>query len=492
MLKKIIKDSSIYSINSILTSVVSVLLIPLYTRVFAPTDYGVIDILNIASTLVYLTIALEISQAVGRFTADGKNDSGKSVYFSTALIFVFFAYSLFVIIAIPNTEYLSQFILDSNEKSDIVKVAILSIWATGIFNLLKDQLRWLSRPTHYSIVCTSSSLISILITVFLVLVMKTGVIGVFCGIFIGNLTCLFLAFYYLKSYFMFVVDRKKLIEMLNFSIPLVPSSICFFIFIYIDRLIIKQLMTFNDLGLYGVGYKMASMLGLLIGGTQMALTPFIYNNYSEKNTPLKLAKLSRYFTCLAFTIILGMSLFAKEILMIFTTPIYYKAAEIVPFLVLAIFFSGIYVFAPGLWILKKTKFIALIDILAACINIALNYALIPLWGIKGAAIATLVSSFTMFCINQIISQKYYPIQYPWKKATYCLFIVLLIILLNNILLDFSLFINILLKLLFMFVGASSIIFILIGKSEFLIFKKEAEKAVSRLTLSTIKKIISRG
>ncbi|KKG31710.1 flippase [Methanosarcina mazei] len=482
MLKKIIKDSSIYSVNNILTSVVSLFLLPLYTRIFVPADYGIIDILNIVVILLSTTISLEISQAVGRFTVDKKDNHEKAAYFSTALFFVFITYTLFVIIAVLNSGYLSQLILDSNEKSKIVTVAFLSMWSNGLFNFIKGQLRWLSRSVKYSIVSFSYSLISILVTIFLVLVMKIGVIGIFYGLFIGGFTCSLLSFYYVKDLFIFVFNREKLVEMLEFSTPLVPSSISVFLFVYIDRIMIKQMMTFNEIGLYGVGYKIASIMSLLIGGTQMALTPMIYNHYKEKNTPLELARIFHYFILFAFTIILGMSLFTKEILVMFTAPSYYEVAEVIPFLVVSIFFSGIYVFAPGLWIMKKTKFIALINMGTAVLNIILNYLLIPIWGIKGAAIATLIGSFIAFYINQVLSQRYYPIIYSWRKTTYCLGIIVLIYLSNNHV-NLSLYTNIFLKMLLMFAGTSSIMYILIDKNEYIKIKKEIKKIT--LTLYTI-------
>ncbi|WP_440946616.1 lipopolysaccharide biosynthesis protein [Methanosarcina sp. T3] len=471
-MRKIIKDSSIYSASNILVSVISIFLVPLYTRVFIPADYGIIDILNIVASLLNITISLEISQAVGRFTTDKENKYEKSAYFSTALFFSILAYSIFTIIAIVNSEYLSQLILDSRELSKITTVAFLSIWANGLFYLIKGQLRWNSRPFKYGIISLLYSLISILITVLLVLIIKIGIIGIFYGQFIAGFIGSLLSLYYIKDSFVFIFDSKKLIKMLKFSIPLVPSSVGVFLFVYVDRIIIKQLMTFNDIGLYGIGYKMASIMSLLIGGTQMALTPIIYNHYNEKNTPFEIARLARYFVLFAFIMILGMSLFAKEILMVLTTPIYYGAAEVVPFLVFSMFLSGVYVFAPGLWIIKKTKIIALINIGAAVLNTILNYLLIPILGIKGAAIATLTGAFITFYTNQTLSQKYYPIKYPWEKIIHSLCIILLILSLNSVFSNIPYYKSIILKIFLMFTGTFGIIYILMNKNEYLKIRKE--------------------
>lgn len=482
MLKEVIKDSSIYSISNILVSVISLFLFPLYTRIFVPTDYGIIDILTILANLLNLTISLEISQAVGRFTTDEKYKNEIPAYFSTALLFSFIAYSLLVTVAIVNSKYLSELILDSSEMSKIVSIAFLSIWANGQLYLVNGQLRWRSKPFKYGIVSFVYSIISILVTILLVLVMKIGIVGVFYSQFIAGLTCSLLAFYYIKDSFIFIFDGKKLVEMLKFSLPLVPSSIGVFVFVYIDRIIIKQMMTLNDVGLYGVGYKIASVMGLLIGGTQMALTPIIYNHYHEKSTPFEIARIGRYFVFFAFIIILGMSLFAKEILMILTTSIYYRAAEVVPYLAFSIFLSGVYVFAPGLWIIKKTRVIALINIGAAVLNTILNYLLIPMWGIKGAAIATLIGAFAAFYINQTFSQKYYPIKYPWKKIVYCLCVILLILSINTTISNFSVYTDIFLKAIFMLAGTAIIFCILIDKSEYLEIGERIKKEMKNLAL----------
>jgi peptidoglycan biosynthesis protein MviN/MurJ (putative lipid II flippase) len=99
--------------------------------------------------------------------------------------------------------------------------------------------------------------------------------------------------------------------------------------------------------------------------------------------------------------------------MVFTTPDYYPASQVIPFLALAIALSSMYIFAPGLGIAKKTKHIAVISIITALVNTALNFTFIPFLGNRGAAFATLISSLLAFSAYMIMSQKLYYVPHKW-------------------------------------------------------------------------------
>jgi O-antigen/teichoic acid export membrane protein len=415
MLKEFIRNSFVYTLSGIFSSAISLFLIPIYTRIFVPADYGIIELVAILTNLIYLTIALEISQAIGLYTLDTKDTVENRRYFSTALVFTIGVYTLFSIIAVIFSKDFSQYLFDDPGKSYIFIISVISIWSGGIFYLLKEQLRWFSRVSEYTLINITFSIISIIVTLYLVVFLKIGVVGVFYGLTVGNCVGILHVFYYLKNDFRLVFDFRKLQEMLRFSIPLVPSSVGVFVSLFIDRIAINELLSLNDLGLYSIAYRVASVAGLLVSGAQMAITPLIINSFREKDTPQKIAKVFRFFMIGAFCTILIIGLFSRGILILFTTPLYYGASNVIVLIVITLFLSGIYTFAPGLWITKKTKYIALINIFAAVLNVILVYTLIPIFGIIGAALATLISAFIIFLVNQIASQKYYPIQYSWKK-----------------------------------------------------------------------------
>jgi len=466
MIKKVLKDSSVYTLNTLITVIITIILVPFYTRVFTPGDYGVIDFLAIISNLVTLIVALEISQAVARYTMDTSGEE-RLQYASTALIFTISGFSLMLVIGWVFSIPLSGWLLDDPSKADIFRVSVLSMWATGIFYLLRTELRFLLQSVTYSIVTIVYSLVSIGLTFTFVLLFHTGVIGVFYSLFLAGVVGSLLAFYYSKSLYSLNIDLPKLKEMLEFSTPLVLSSIGVFVSVYIDRISIKELMSLSDMGVYGMGYRIASITGLLITGTQMAITPLIYAHYQEENTPKEIAKIFLYFMAASLLIILGFGLFSYEALVILTTPQYYGAALVMPIIASSLILSGLIVFAPGLGIAKETRPSAVINISGAVINLGLNILLIPILGILGSAIATLISAFLIFSINQWISQKYYPIPYSWKKIGISCFWVIILMGIGyaTVFLNYSFFATFFLKIIIFIVGIIFISLFMIGFSD---------------------------
>jgi O-antigen/teichoic acid export membrane protein len=159
--------------------------------------------------------------------------------------------------------------------------------------------------------------------------------------------------------------------------------------------------------------------------------PLFYANYQAKDTPAKIAAVFRVFVLFALCIFIVLSVFAKEILRIFTTPGYYGASLIIPFLIPAVLLSGMYIFAPGLGLAKKTKHIALINISIAIANTSLNFILIPFIGISGAAMATLFSNLGGFALYIILGNKYYRIDFEWRIIWLAIVITIVIVALGG-------------------------------------------------------------
>ena len=201
--------------------------------------------------------------------------------------------------------------------------------------------------------------------------------------------------------------------MLAFSIPLVPSGISVFLSLYIDRLMIKNYLGLEEVGIYGIACRISSIVGLVMAGIQSALTPLIYNHYKNADTPKQIADIFRIFILSALFIFMILSLFSPEIIRLMTTPEYYSADGIVMIMVPAVILSQMYIFAPGIDISKKTYLIFIINFTGALFNIILNFILIPSLGIKGAALAKVAGYGCIFCAYLYFSQSLYKVPHRW-------------------------------------------------------------------------------
>jgi O-antigen/teichoic acid export membrane protein len=415
VLKQFLQDSAVYGAASILVRSISLVLVPFYTRVLVPEDYGVVDLLAIATSFIAVTVALEIAQAVARFFPDTDDETRRIGYASTSLWFSVAAYTVFLIVSMFLAGSLSAWLLGTENRVAIFRVAMVATWLTGIFYLVQSQLRYSLRPRRYALASLVFSLTSLATTVLFVLVLRQGVIGVFYGQVVGGVIGLAVALRYSRDVYRLAFDGAKLREMLRFSLPLIPSSVGVMVGLYIDRVAINELMTLGDVGLFGVGYRLSSLTALLMVGFVSALTPLVYAHHREPGTPRELARIFQTFVALALTVCLGLALFARDILTLVTTHDYVPGAVVVPLLAPALLLSNMYIFAPGLGILKQTATISAINIAAAALNTILNFALIPVLGIAGAAAATFMSSATAFAANMVASQRLYPVPHDWRR-----------------------------------------------------------------------------
>jgi O-antigen/teichoic acid export membrane protein len=413
--RQVIRDSAVYGLAQILVRGLSIFLLPIFTRVLSPREYGVLDILTVFASFAGVAVALEVTQGMARSLADADTEKAKTRYASTALWFAVGAYTLFGIAALVWSPRLSAMLFGSPQYTGVVRIAVIAICGNGIFSVVQNQLRWNLQASRYSLTSVVYSAISLSCALILVVALRWGASGVLTGQIVGAVAGIALAVGFARSRFRRVFDRRKLREMLRFSVPLVPSSVGVFVTLYIDRVAIKQLMTLADVGVFGVAYRLASVVSLLLIGLQSALTPLIFTRYRESATPGHLARIFRSFSAVALLVCLTLALFSREILAIFAAPAYADGASVVPLLAPAILLLAMYIFAPGLDIARRTGIVATVNIFAAALNVALNFALVPRFGIRGAAMATLFSAAMLFATYMTLSQRFYFVPHRWGQ-----------------------------------------------------------------------------
>jgi len=409
LVKRFLKDSALYGSATLFSKGVGLLVVPLYTRVLPREEYGVIDMLVVAGALVNLTVALEISQGLARYYPEARSPEDRVRYASTALWFTAATYGLFALVAIALSRPLAALVLDGERWHSVWEVAVAAMVANGLFYLFQNQLRWQLAARWYALASAVQVAVTAGTAVWLVVVERLGVVGIFWGQIAGFLAGSAVAWPALARNYRLSFSWSAAGEMLGFSLPLVPSSIAVFATLYTDRVAVRHFLGLGDLGLYAVAFRFASVVGLLMVGFQMALTPLVCQHYREPETPRDLARIFRYFLLPAFAVVTGLCLYSREVLSLLTGPDYRAAWSILPLLAAASLLANMYIFVPGLWIAKRTKAIAAINAGAALLNLALNFLLVPRWGTTGAAVAALLTGLCSFSGYLTGSQISYPV-----------------------------------------------------------------------------------
>lgn len=413
MIKSFLKDAIIYTLPTILSRGITIFLLPIYTRIASPEELGALDLFLVFGNIVALTIALEISQGIARYIPELSDVKQRLAYSSTGLYFTLFMYALFFIIAFMFHVELNYFITGKSEYAQYFQLALMHIALHGFFYYFQNQLRFEGNSVGYAIVSVfyaASNLASVFV---FGIAYDFGLTAILSSMNVSGLLASLLGLFMLRKSLGFVFKPYLLKQLLIFSIPLVPASMLVFVSLYVDRVMINQMIGLEAVGQYGVAVRLASVASLVMIGFQMAITPLIYKNYNEPETPQSLSLIFRYFVVFAVFFFLTYSLIIEELLVLFTTPDFYLVSNIIPLLVLALFFSNMYVFMPGIGIRKKTYLLVFISLVSAIINIVLNYFLIPIFEILGAALATTIGHFIAFLCFVFFSQKLYFVPHKW-------------------------------------------------------------------------------
>lgn len=412
MLRDLIKEGSLYTLANLLTKGISLLLIPFYTAYFSPEDYGIIEMLVVFGTILGNLVSLQLNQGLGRYVTDSDiTDEKKKLIASTAIWFICIAYVVVsgIIILFPGVFIPAL----SNDHvlipKDAFRAAVVAVSINGVFFMLGVYLRFLRKTKVYTLTSFFHALLSILLTLFFVLIMDLGIIGVYYASIVTAPIIIFFQLFALKDHLVLAFDNSLLKKLLKFSLPLVPASLAFITLNFIDRIFIKEYLSFDDEGIYAIGAKFASIISIIVLGFSSALAPIVYQKHKDENTQQELGRIFRLFFVIGTVGVLGLSLFSKEMLIIFTQKEYYDAQIIMPVLYLSVFINGIGMFAPGLHLKEKTKIIPFIVLTAAVINIGLNHWLILEYQLFGAGLATVISMFINNYLMFYFSQKYFKI-----------------------------------------------------------------------------------
>lgn len=410
------KDSLIYFISGFLSRGLSFILIPLYTHVLEPADFGSLDLFMAFASIVNVTIALEVSQGVARFFGAETDPDKKIAYTSSAFWFTFGCYSIFCLLMIAASPLVATFIMGQAGFELEFKIGVIYVWSNGLFYLIQNQFRWELRSKEYAVVSFMMAFVTALVSIWLTYFENLGLVGLLTGMLVGCVSATLLGCWWLRANIRVRFDLMRLKEMLSFSAPLVFSGIAVWLGFYIDRIMINYLLSIDEVGLYGIGYRLASIAGLVMLGFRSALVPIIYAHYQKSDTPRQIEQIFRSFLCCAMVIFLILTLFSKEILELIAGPAFYGGSSVVVFLVPAVFFGNMYIFSPGIGIAKKTYLIVWINVGGGLLNVLLNWLLIPELGMVGASVATMLSSILVWISYTVIGQRFYPIPHNWLKV----------------------------------------------------------------------------
>lgn len=431
--KKLASDTAIYGVSSIVGRFLNWWLVPYYSFMFLPGEYGVVT--NMYAYVAFLLVLLTYGMETSYFRFASKSDEPEKVY-STSMVSLFFTTFSFVLLAAAFRNEIAGWIQYPDHPEYILWFAI--ILGVDAFTAIPfARLRLKNRPIKFAFIKLVNIGFNIGFNLFfislcprilannpdsIISTIYSADIGV-GYVFISNLLASLITLVLLlpeifKISFQF--DKKLLKQMLSYGFPILIVGLTGMVNQNIDKVLIPFLVPENQdpmfqLGIYGANYKLAVLMNMFIQAFRYAFEPFFFAREGSKDDPKIYAVVMKYFVIFGLIIFIGMVLFI-DVLKGIVDPQYHEGLKVVPIVLMANLFYGMY-FTLSLWykLTDKTRYGAYMALIGATITLVLNFALIPVMGYMGSAIAVFVCFLVMLVLSYFLGQKHFPVPYDLKR-----------------------------------------------------------------------------
>jgi len=448
-LRKLAGQTAIYGLSSIIGRVLSYLLVPIYTNVFIPSEYGVVSEIYAYISLLLVVLTYGMETAFFRFS---EMEPDKPKVYSTALISLMISTGFFIIIALFSFVPLADVLRYPTHPEYIIWFALI-VAMDALTAIPFARLRAENKPRRFATVKLLNIGFNIGLNLFFILLcpylLKKGImtdvvnsvyderIGV-GYIFISNLvssafTIVLLLPEYIRIKYSF--DKRLWKKMIVYALPLLVVGTAGIINETMDRIFLKYLLpesiALTQLGIYGACYKIAILMTIFIQAFRFAAEPFFFAQAKQVDAKKTYAEVMKYFVIICSVIFLVVMMYI-DIVKYFVGKDYFEGLTVVPILLLANLFLGIY-FNLSIWykLTGQTRYGAYIAVGGAVVTIVLNVLWIPWIGFMGSAWATFICYFGMMVASYIIGQKHYPVKYNLPMILFYLLLAVLLYLISS-------------------------------------------------------------
>lgn len=394
--KRLLSNTAIIGMGTIASKLIVFLLVPLYTACLSPAEYSAADIITQSANLLMPIMALGICETVFRYTLD-RNLNRKSVLTTGFAVNLFGTLVILVLFPLLNSfEYFEGHMW----------IIVLYTFAANIHSLFAQYIRARGMTTLFAVQGIIGTAIIVFLNIIFLVFFKMSVIGYVLSTVISDVLVSALIFYLVRldyaikpKYFDYWLMR----DMLAYSLPLIPTTIFWWIVNVSDRFMIKEMIGSEVNGLYGVAFKIPTILILLSG---MFIEAWQFSAVTERDLSSRRSHAAFFgtvfdsFQGLMFICAAGLIAFSKVIARIMFSEAYYEAWTYMPLLIMATVASSLVTFMGSVYLVDKKSVQSFVtSAVGAGTNVILNLIMIPTLGANGAALATLISYVVVFVIR---------------------------------------------------------------------------------------------
>lgn len=416
-IKSLGADTAIYGVSTIVGRFLNFLLVPFYTNVLATSQYGVVATVYSYIAFMNIVYMYGMESAYFKYASTREIGNDKEI-FSTPLISVVLTSLLFSGLIFFNNVWLAPIVEVPLHYADTIKYSALMLLLDSTAVIPFAVLRLERKVKTFAAIKVINIVVNVAANIILLLIFHMGVEGIFISGVIASATSVLLLLPTIVRKFGIRFRKDLYKALLRFGLPYVPAGLAAMMVQVIDRPILLALTNESTVGIYQANYRLGIFMMLIVSMFDYAWRPFFLTHATEPNAKQMYSKILTYFVFFSSIIVMLVSLYVDDLVKLrvfhrfIINPAYWSGLGIVPIILLAYLFNGMYVnFMAGIYIEKKTSHLPYITGIGAAINVVANLLLIPKYGMLGAAWATLFAYAGMALGLYIVSHRFYPVQY---------------------------------------------------------------------------------
>jgi len=407
--QNLLKSSVVYAFGMILPKLLGILLLPIFTRILSPDDYGVLAYTNSIVDFLFIFSVLSLNSYVLRFWMDYDRDDDRGRRRMVGAVFTFLCVLNLVLQGLC-------FLVGPLAVSGFdVQVPFYPYFALALvgnyFNMMSviplAVYRLLDRPGAYIGLTIFRSLLYYTLAYVMVVHLDQGLLGMYLAQVVAYA---FTSVFYVHTIWRhgsFTWDLGVIREGLVFSLPLIPGVVAHLVIRLIDRVMLEAYVSMDRLGLYSIGYTLGFFsLIILIQSGYRAFEPAVFQAWGRDGFDVLWRRLRSVFVAFIVVAAVGVGLLSRELLTVLTGPKFHVAYRVVPVVALAACLRGVgLLYALILISAKKTRASTQMVLAGAVVNVGVNLALIPSLGIMGAAWSSVASFGVMILAGYLLCER---------------------------------------------------------------------------------------
>jgi len=420
-IKRLGTDTAIYGISTILGRFLNFLLVPFYTNVLHPNDYGIVA--YVYSLIAFANVAYSYGMESAYFKYSSTLEVGTSRQnFSTPFVSLLGSSLGFSILLSLFASPFAQAIHLPPERNSVVYYAagILAFDTLGIIPFA--ALRMQRKAKKFASIKFLNIALNVGLNILLLVVFRIGVEGIFISTLVASVLTFVVLLPTIRKHFTLQFNATLLRALLKFGLPYVPAGFATMAIQVIDRPILRALTDDATVGVYQANYRLGIFMMLIVSMYDYAWRPFYFSIAKDTDAKKIFARVLTYLFLFMAAVFLLLTFFIGDLVKIkllghyLIHPDYWSGLDIVPVVLLGYMFLGVSTnLSAGIYIEKKTHLLPANTFVGAGVNIAANYLLIPTMGMMGAALATFLAYFVMAVMLYFMVQPVYPVRYEFAR-----------------------------------------------------------------------------